>query len=346
MPVDSQPNAANPFLMMIFAVVVLIAVASAAAVVLVTQPFAGSLSSRAPDVAPASLEKHVRYLSVALYPRSYDRLKNIKLAAHYVHEEFKATGAEVSFQDVIVQGTTYTNVVARFGPKAGPLIIGGAHYDSYGQAGFDAGPAGYSRQTHTPGADDNASGVAGLIELARLLGRSAQTRPIELVAYTLEEPPYFGTEHMGSVWHARSLAKERRDVLLMLSLEMIGYFSDQPGSQNYPVSGMSQLYSDRGDFIALVGKFSDFRAIRKAKALMRGATDLPVHSINAPTLLQGIDFSDHRSYWDEGFPAFMITDTAFFRNPMYHGAGDTYDTLDYRRMAKVVKAVYAVVQGD
>jgi Zn-dependent M28 family amino/carboxypeptidase len=282
---------------------------------------------------------------VDLYPRSYDQFRNIELAAQYILTEFRAAGGTVTVQDVAVQEAKYWNIVARFGPASGPLLVIGAHYDSHGDANGGAkDPRGYAPETHTPGADDNASGIAGLLELARLLGRSAQARPIELVAYTLEEPPHFRTEHMGSAWHARSLRAGHQDVELMLSLEMIGYFSDEPGSQNYPIPAMSHLYSDRGDFIALVGKLSDFGAIRRVKAVMAGATSLPVYSINAPPLLQGIDFSDHLNYWHEGFPAFMVTDTAFLRNQNYHLAGDTYEKLDYRRMAKVVQAVYAVTQ--
>jgi Zn-dependent M28 family amino/carboxypeptidase len=288
----------------------------------------------------------VRRLSVDFYPRSYDHRGNIGLAAQYVYDQLKATGALVEFQDVVVQGVIYRNVIARFGPATGPLLVIGAHYDSFAEAPADvSGRPRYSLQTHTPGADDNASGVAGLIELSRLLGRDAPTRAIELVAYTLEEPPHFATGHMGSVWHARALAAAKREVILMVSLEMIGYFNDAPGSQRYPEPGMVHLYSDRADFIALVGKMSDFGTMRKAKALMAGATDLPVYSINAPPQLQGIDFSDHRSYWAAGFPALMVTDTAFFRNNYYHQAGDTHDTLDYRRMAKVVQSMHALVRG-
>ena len=327
-------------------IAVLIALLTVASIVLITQPFVSPIQSQSPEVDSARLEAHVRRLSVDFYPRSYDRFKNIKLAAEYIHDEFKTAGAEVTFQDVVVQEATYRNIIARFGPKSGPLLVIGAHYDSYGDANTETrDPRGYSLGTHTPGADDNASGVAGLLELSRLLGRKDQTRSIELVAYTLEEPPHFRTEHMGSVWHARSLAKAKRDVQLMLSLEMIGYFTDEPGGQRYPVPGMAHLYSDRGDFITLVGKLSDLNAMRKAKALMAGATDLPVYSINAPPLLQGIDFSDHRSYWVENFTALMVTDTAFFRNGNYHQAGDTYEKLDYRRMAKVVQSVYALTQG-
>ena len=326
-------------------VTVLISLLAVALIALVVQPLVSPIPSQPPEVDVARLAAHVRRLSVDFYPRSYDRPKNLNLAAQYIYDELKAAGAEVSLQDVVVEEATYRNVIARFAPKAGPLLVIGAHYDSFGDSNVEAEATGSTLKTHTPGADDNASGVAGLIELARLLGRKPPTRAIELVAYTLEEPPHYDTGHMGSVWHARSLAAAKREVQLMLSLEMIGYFTDQPASQQYPVPGMAHLYSDRGDFITLVGKLSDFNSIRKAKALMTGATNLPVYSINSPTLLQGIDFSDHRSYWHEGFPALMVTDTAFFRNPNYHDAGDTYEKLDYRRMAKVVKAVYALTQG-
>jgi Zn-dependent M28 family amino/carboxypeptidase len=227
----------------------------------------------------------------------------------------------------------------------GALMVVGAHYDSHGDAAAGAMFArGFTADTHTPGADDNASGVAGLIELAHLLGQRPPSHAVELVAYALEEPPYFRTEDMGSVRHAHALAATKRDVRLMLSLEMIGVFSDAPGSQRFPVLGMQPLYSDRGDFIALVGDFGDFANMRRAKALMSGASDLPVRSISAPATLQGIDFSDHRSYWAEGYPALMVTDTAFFRNAHYHRAGDTHEKLDYRRMAQVVQSVFALVQ--
>lgn len=339
--VQAPPNGAKSLILsMLF---VILTLASIAAVV---QPFVLPIPSEPPQVDPIRLAAHVKRLSVDLYPRSHDQIENIELAAKYIQNEFKAAGAEVSVQEVKTQEASYKNVVAHFGPRSGPLLVVGAHYDSHGDTGAGAQyQRGYAPETHTPGADDNASGVAGLIELAHLLGRGKQTRAIDLVAFTLEEPPHFRTEHMGSVWHARSLTAAKSDVVLMLSLEMIGYFSDEPGSQSFPIPGMAFLYSDRGDFISLVGQLGDFDVMRRTKAIMKGATDLPVYSVNAPSLVVGIDFSDHRSYWSEGFPALMVTDTAFFRNNNYHKAGDTYEILDYPRMAKVVQAVYAISQN-
>jgi len=297
---------------------------------LVGQPLVAPVPSTPPAVDPARLEAHVKKLSVDLYPRSFEHRAKLESTAAYIAEQFKAAGAQVSIQDVVVEAEHYKNVVARFGPANGRLLVIGAHYDSCGQ---------------TPGADDNASGIAGLLELAHLLGESAPSRPVELVAYTLEEPPHFRSPHMGSVWHARALKAAGRDVELMLSLEMIGYFSDRPGSQAYPLAAMKLGYPDRGNFIALVGRFGGFGLSRSVKAAMSGASELPVYSLNAPSIVQGVDFSDHRSYWAQGYPALMVTDTAFMRNPNYHKAGDTFDKLDYKRMAMVVQAVYAVAKG-
>jgi len=313
-------------------------------VALVVQPFVAPVASTPPQVDAGRLQAHVKKLSVDLYPRSFEQFDNLEGAAQYIVAELKTSGAAVTVQDVPVDELRYKNIIARFGPQQGPVMVIGAHYDSHGNSAAPGNAKGFSPDSHTPGADDNASGVAGLLELARLLGRKPPSRAIELVAYTLEEPPHFRSKNMGSVWHANSLAAARRDVSLMLALEMIGYFSDAPASQRYLIPSMKYLYADRGDFIALVGKFGGFGNTRRAKALMAGATDLPVYSINAPRLLQGVDFSDHRSYWDAGVAAMMVTDTAFLRNPHYHKAGDTYDKLDYQRMAKVVQGVHAVTQ--
>lgn len=316
------------------------------AVAIVVQPGVTPQPSSPPVADIARLRADVRHLSAALYPRSYDQVESLDRSAQFILAELRRSGGRVSEQPVDAEGVRYRNLVARYGPEQGALLVIGAHYDSDGDAqraarnGGEATPA-----THTPGADDNASGTAALLELARLLGRHPPARPVELVAYTLEEPPYFRTEHMGSAWHARALKAAGQPVELMLSLEMVGYFSDEPGSQHYPVSGMEALYSDRGDFILVAGHLGDFALTRQVKARMAGAGDLPVHSINAPALLQGIDFSDHLNYWREGYPALMVTDTAFLRNPHYHRAEDTWETLDYQRLGKVVQAVFALTRG-
>ena len=194
-----------------------------------------------------------------------------------------------------------------------------------------------------PGADDNASGVAGLIELAYLLGKTSLPVRVELVAFTLEEPPFFRTPFMGSAIHAASLKKQGVKVRIMFALEMIGFFSDASHSQGFPLSILRLFYPSQGNFIAVVGKLGQGSVVRRVKQAMRGPSLLPVYSINAPRFVPGIDFSDHLNYWEAGYEAVMITDTAFYRNQGYHTLQDTPDTLDYERMAMVVQGVYAAI---
>jgi Zn-dependent M28 family amino/carboxypeptidase len=293
----------------------------------VTQPLVMPAASSDITVDPAALERHVRMLAVTLHPRSVDNLANLERAADYVLGQFRATGADTIEQPVEADGKHFRNLIARFGPRDGPVMVIGAHYDSCGD---------------TPGADDNASGVAGLLELARLLALNPPAHPVELVAYTLEEPPYFRTDSMGSAWHARALFESKREVRLMLALEMIGFYRDTGKSQSYPLAPLKLVYPDEGNFIGIVGPFRDFSATRRVKALFRGASDLPAVSINSPGFVPGVDLSDHASYWHYGMPALMITDTAYMRNPNYHQLTDAPETLDYARMAKVVRAVHAV----
>jgi Peptidase family M28 len=330
-----------------FTVIVSLTATLAALLYVTMQPLVDPIKSQPIEVNAARLEQHVKKLSVDFYPRSFEFAENTKKTVDYIAEEFRKAGASVTFQNVLIEGETYQNVMARFGSTSDPVIVFGAHYDSHGDTfGGAKDRKGYTASSHTPGADDNASGVAGLIELAYLLGRTKpadmQNRSFELVAYSTEEPPHFRSEHMGSEWHAKSLKAANRKVRLMLSLEMIGYFSDAPGSQGYPIPGMSLMYSDRGNFIAIVGKLDFFEQTRRVKALMRGATPLTVFSINAWPLIPGIDFSDHMAYWHQDYPALMVTDTSFMRNPHYHQAGDTFEKLDYKRMAQVVQGAYSV----
>ena len=295
----------------------------------VTQPLLSTAKPNAErTVDPSRLATHVRRLSVELAPRDEGNVENLDRVAAYIKSEFSQTGASVSEQPYRVQGKVYRNVIAQFGPDSAERIIIGAHYDT-------AGPL--------PGADDNASGVAGLIELARLLGRQQPLLRVELVAFTLEEPPYFRTTGMGSSVHAESLRKQNIRVRAMFSLEMIGYFSDAPNSQHFPATGVSAFYPSTGNFIGVVGRISDGLLVRRTKAAMRNASPLPVYSINAPSFIPGVDFSDQLNYWHAGYSGVMITDTAFYRNPNYHTAQDTAETLDYKRMAMVVEGVYAAV---
>lgn len=279
-------------------------------------------------VDPARLEAHVRKLAVDFSPRDINHLENLDLAAAYIASELTQAGDSVSEQRYRVENRSFRNVIARFGPDTPERIVVGAHYDAFGAL---------------PGADDNASGVAGLIELARLLGAHPPALRIDLVAFSTEEPPYFGTTGMGSSVHAQSLQKENASVRAMLSLEMIGYFSDERGSQHFPAGILSAFYPSTGNFIGVVGRVSDGLLARRVKSAMSEAAPLPVYSVSAPSVIPGVDFSDQLNYWHAGYKAVMITDTAFYRNVNYHTQRDTPEKLDYKRMAMVVEGVYAAV---
>jgi len=276
------------------------------------------------------LREVVQKLSVEFHPRNHANLANLDRCADYLVDQFSETSGKVSVQTFAVAGKTYRNVSCLFEGQDDSRLIVGAHYDSHG---------------NTPGADDNASGVAGLVELAHLLSDQNLPIDVELVAFTLEEPPYFATAHMGSHHHAKSLQTQGIDVLGMLALEMIGYFSDEPGSQSYPAPVLRLIYPSRGNFIGVIGNLDHRTFTKKIKLGMKGSTDLPVYSISAPSFVPGIDFSDHRNYWEHGYPAAMISDTAFYRNQQYHESGDTWDRLDYEKMGKVVLGVYSCIQS-
>ncbi|MBZ0113462.1 MAG: M28 family peptidase [Thermoanaerobaculia bacterium] len=273
---------------------------------------------------PANLERHTRFLTTEVLPRGSDHPENLEQAARYIESQFLATTSRVSMQSYEARGSEYHNVLAEFGPEDGPRIVVGAHYDAFTLFGDSL-----------PGADDNASGTAGLLELARLLGQVEPSLPITLVAYTLEEPPYFASPLMGSRIHADSLAARDLEVWGMINLEMIGYYtSAQPWSSWL----LDFIYPDSGDFIAVVGRPRDSWLTGHVKRAFRGVSTVPIYSFNGPVTM-GIDASDHRSYWHNGYDAVMVTDTAFTRNPNYHAETDTAETLDYPRMASVVDGV-------
>lgn len=275
------------------------------------------------------LKSHVVTIATDFYPRNHLRTDNLDATAKYIESHFRAAGADPWTQELDLRDNCFRNVIASFGAGPGKRLIIGAHYDSC---------------SDTPGADDNASAVAGLIELAYLFGKVAPKRRVELAAYTLEEPPHFATEMMGSYVHAERVSRDAKDIEGVIVLEMIGYFCDEPDSQQFPISAARLIYPSKGNFVGVIGNSSQRRFTRQIKNGMKGTTDLPVFSINAPSSVPGIDFSDHRNYWKFGINAVMITDMAFYRNPNYHQITDTPETLDYKRMADVVKSVYAAVE--
>lgn len=278
------------------------------------------------NIAEDNLKEAVIFLSQTALPRDSRHPENLNAAAEYIKNKLSLSSTKVDFQSYVVDGENYKNVIANFGPDTKDIIVVGAHYDAF--------------STHAA-ADDNASGVSGLIEIGKLLQKIELKHRVVLVAYTLEEPPYFGSEHMGSFIHASSL--HEKNVKLMISLEMLGYYTDAPASQAFPSSLLKLFYPNQGNFIVVVDSlFANYGA--PLKATINKYTDLPAYSINAPRWIPGVDYSDHRNYWSHGYPAVMVTDTSFYRNHQYHQQQDTYDTLNYKNIAKVVYGVFKYVQ--
>ena len=294
--------------------VVLVAVI---AVFIVVQPLAGKGPPwEGPRAEPGRLEQTVRAL-IALGPR-HDQA-GMARAVTYLAGELVGLGLTPEAQDYKFANGDYRNLIVRLGPDTPQRIVIGAHYDVRGPF---------------PGADDNASGTAGLLELARLLKAHPPQLRTELVFYPREE-----VDGQGSAEHAKSVDPQR--IMAMVVLEMIGCYSEP---QKFPFAALKWLYPPQGDYIVVVGRPADLWLVRRLKRGIAG-TGLNVQSINAPEAIPGIGNSDHRNYWRRGITSAMITDTAWYRNPRYHTAQDTADTLDYARMAQVVEGVAAALSS-
>jgi hypothetical protein len=277
------------------------------------------------DVSIENMKQTVQYLSELNPPRNYLNTESLEKAVNYINREFNKYGITAEEQPFEVSGKLYKNIIASVGPTEGARIVVGAHYDVYGDL---------------PGADDNASAIAGLLEIARFAKTHAQELPyrVDFVAYTLEEPPFFGTKKMGSYIHANFLHENKVQVKGMICLEMIGFYNDLKNSQSYPLSLMGLFYSNTGDFIGVISNYGSSSFAKQISRHLK-ATSSKVESLKAPSFLTGVDFSDHRNYWEFGYDAVMITDTAFYRNHNYHEPTDTIGTLDFNRMKQVVKGI-------
>jgi Zn-dependent M28 family amino/carboxypeptidase len=287
---------------------------------------------------PQYLRHIVQVLSQVQPPRNYKHRASLEFVSEFIADELKGMGYTAKNQDFMVfehgknEGKKYQNVLAHYTPPKpfvkGKKLIVGAHYDVFGEF---------------PGADDNASAVAGLLGVAKML---AKNRPkldfeVEFVAFSLEEPPYFGTECMGSSVHARILSEKNEKIIGMINFEMIGYYSEKPDSQDFPIGFLKWFYPSTGNFIALASNIKSLFLAKKIRKGFEKAANLPNVLFAAPSIFPFLDWSDHRNYWKEGFPAIMITDTSFLRNKNYHTEKDTWDTLDYEKMLEVVKGTYA-----
>ncbi len=275
--------------------------------------------------------KHLTTITKTDKYRNYKNIYQLDKTADYIFSVFREYADTTFFQSFQVEGKTYKNVVCRFGStNKKPLVIVGAHYDVCG---------------NQEGADDNASGIVGLLEIARLLSGKKLEYPIEIVAYSLEEPPYFRTENMGSYIHAKSLFDAGISVYGMVVLEMIGYFSDKSQSQSYPVKVMKVAYGTKGNYILLAKRTGSGKFVKNFSNEFKNVATIDTQSLKAPSKIQGLDFSDHLNYWKFGYDALMITNTAFYRNYNYHQTSDRMETLDIPKMMKVIDTTYQALSN-
>ena len=276
------------------------------------------------------LRDHVHVLAMEIGERNWPNYEALDRARTYIEEQFRQTGLEVKSIPYKFKGEAFYNVEAMIkgSEPSRPGIVIGAHYDSV---------------EGSPGANDNATGVAALLELARLLSREKLSRTIRLVAFVNEEPPYFNTgEGMGSIEYGRSFQSPKAAIHCMISLETIGFYSDDQNSQEYPPL-VGLFYPNKGNFIAFVGNFTSRRLVRSVVRSFRLSATIPSEGAALPSLVPGVGLSDHRSFWEAGIPALMVTDTAFYRDSKYHHATDTAERLNYEQMARVVSGLSRAV---
>jgi Zn-dependent M28 family amino/carboxypeptidase len=277
------------------------------------------------------LRRHVNMLAGTIGGRSAGKYKALQSAAIYIESELKTYGYATTRQSFEAGGLVFENIEAerKGSSKPDEIVIVGAHYDTAGGL---------------PGANDNGSGVAATLELARLNASVPHDRTVRFVLFANEEPPYFQTEAMGSLVYAKRCRERNEKIVAMLSLETIGYYSDEPGSQRYPV-GFHPGYPKVGNYLGFVSDVRSAALLRRVVKHFRSGTELPSQGAAAPAGIPGVGWSDHWSFWQYGYRAVCVTDTAPYRYPYYHTAQDTPDKLDYTRMAQALSGLNEVVRG-
>jgi Zn-dependent M28 family amino/carboxypeptidase len=285
------------------------------------------------------LEGHVRALAEEIGERHVWRYDALERAATYIEDSLRSSLYDVVPQAYEVdidhplltpaqRGVHNLEVEVGGRGRAHEIVVIGAHYDSI---------------PGCPAANDNGSGVAAMLEIARLLADRTFERTLRFVAFVNEEPPFFQTSRMGSMVYARRCRQRREKVVAMISLETIGYYSDEPASQRYPFP-FSLFYPSVGNFIGFIGNLASRRLVRRVVSSFREHTSFPCEGAAVPGWITGIGWSDHWAFWKAGYPALMATDTALFRYPWYHTPQDTVDKIDFERMALVVAGLANVVE--
>lgn len=284
-----------------------------------------------PAISPQRLKAHVDKLAGEIGEHNIYHYHALKAAADYIALEWRNQGYEVIPYSYTVKGLQCSNLeITREGtnPEQGIILVG-AHYDSV---------------TGSPGANDNGSGIAALMELSRLFSHEQPTTTLRFVAFVNEEPPFFYWNNMGSMVYAREMKQRGENIRYMISLETIGYYSEAPHSQRYPPL-LKYFYPHTGNFIAFVSNLRSRHVMRRAMRAFRAGSDFPAQQLASPAIVPGVSWSDHLSFWREGYPAFMITDTAFYRYAYYHTAQDTSDKLTYEPFARMTEGLFMMLKS-
>jgi Peptidase family M28 len=274
------------------------------------------------------IKNDLTYLTKECQFRNFMHLDQLNKSADYIKNQFAQITDAVEFQNYKENDLEFKNVICSIGPKDAERIIVGAHYDAC---------------LDQEGADDNASGVCGLLELARLLKNENLKYRIDFVAYSTEEPPFFGKKTMGSYIHAKSLFDNKIKVKGMICLEMIGVYFDEPNTQDYPVFFLEWFYGNKGNFITVAQRFSNGDFGNFVRSRMKRNQVIPTKSFTAPQWVAGIDLSDQRNYWEFNYSAVMITNTSFYRNKKYHTVNDTAERLNIKKMSMVIDELYRAI---
>lgn len=285
------------------------------------------------QVLRSELKAHVTMLAGTIGSRSVYLPASLKVSTRYVEDAFRDAGLSPALQSFEVNGVPCPNIEVEIRGTTHPeeIVVIGAHYDSESDSG-------------TPGADDNASGTAAVLALAKRFAGQQSGRTLRFVAFVNEEPPFFKAEQMGSLVYAKHCRERGEKVTAMISIESIGFYRSDPGSQKYPFP-VGLFYPSRADFVAFVSWTKDTALVRQCIGAFRQSATIPSEGAALPSRIPGIDWSDHWSFWQAGYPAVMVTDTTLFRSPHYHQPSDTVETLDFDRMTRVVKGLQKVVEN-
>ncbi|MDN5850695.1 MAG: M20/M25/M40 family metallo-hydrolase [Nitrococcus sp.] len=277
------------------------------------------------DEGAERLRAHVAQLAGEIGERNVYRPRSLEATQAYLRSCWQEQGYAVDEQAYTTRGVRCANleVTASAGQLGGRILLLGAHYDTV---------------PGSPGANDNATGVATLLELSRRFAKASLPCEMRFVAFANEESPFFLTRDQGSVRYAKRARARRENIRLMISLETMGCYRDRPGSQDYPPL-LRRFYPDRGNFIAFVSNLRSRPALKRLARAFRAASDFPAEHIATLAIIPGVAWSDHLSFWRQGYRAVMITDTAFYRYPYYHTAEDTPDKIDYHRLAAVTQGL-------